>query len=87
MNCDVTSGLPFAHVRSTVVCLSMESLVIFEFSSTANGAAYLNKRISAENSNVDGAVCLSCSYCTRETGETGAQKEDLQRARRYCKTS
>ena len=51
MNCDVTFGLPFVHVRSAV---AIESLVIFEFPSTSNWEAYLNKRISVENSNTGG---------------------------------
>ena len=55
MKCDVTSGLPFANVWSDI-CMRVNGKFSHIISLHENGVAYVNKRRSMENLNLDGAV-------------------------------
>ena len=69
---DVTSGLP---LRAR---LSMAGLVMFEFPSNGNGAAYLNKRTSLETSNIALAAGFCCVAVVCKVSEIGACEKDTQ---------
>ena len=62
------------------VCISMAGLVMFEFPSNRNGAAYLNKRTSLETSNIARATCLADVCRVAEIG--ACEKEHPGRAKR-----
>ena len=64
-------GVPF-------VCVSMAGLVMFEFPSNGNGAAYLNKRTSLETSNIALAAGFCCVAVVCRVSEIGACERDTQ---------
>ena len=65
------------------VCISMAGLVMFEFPSIRNGAAYLNKRTSLETSNIARAAGVCCLADVCRVAEIGAcEKEHPGRAKR-----
>ena len=82
---NVTSH-PECHSRAfgvPSVCISMAGLVMFEFPSNRNGAAYLNKRTSLETSNIARAAGVCCLADVCQVAEIGAcEKEHPGRAKR-----
>ena len=75
---NVTSH-PDCHSRA----FGVAGLVMFEFPSNRNGAAYLNKRTSLETSNIARAAGVCCLADVCRVAEIGAcEKEHPGRAKR-----
>ena len=69
---------PDCRLECPFVCVSMAGLVMFEFPSNRNGAAYLNKRTSLETSNIALAAGFCCVAVVCKVSEIGACEKDTK---------